>query len=199
MIARWFAVVSLTVLAACGGVFETAYTPLDPAVTRDWRVAEVNFSVPPGLTIGSPMMLAPDADIVWFGEPPGDRRDQVDAIMTDAIERAGATLDGNRAVVINASLIRFHAMTPVAVSQSPQGVHDIAFMIEVLDAGSGARLTEASRIDAALPALTGSAAVIADRQGQSQKVRITDYVAFVTAGWLGTAPDSRRSFSSLGR
>jgi hypothetical protein len=199
MVHRILACAAGLFLAGCVGVFTTEYQRLDPSVTREWQVAEVNFAVPPGLSLGSPSVMAPDADIVWFGEPPGDRREQVDAIMTEAITRGTERLQGQRPVIINASLIRFHAVTPLAVSQAPEAVHDIAFRVEVLDAGNGARLTQAMRIDASLPALTGAAAVIANDQGQSQKVRITDYVAATTAAWLGVAPDNRRSFTSLGR
>ena len=74
-------------LGACSDGFRTAYET--PVGASSWRVADVRVSVPDSLTVSEENILLPAADIVWQEEPKGDRRAQVDAIMTAAIKRAG--------------------------------------------------------------------------------------------------------------
>lgn len=172
---------------------------LDPAVTRSWKLRAVNFTVPEGLTVSNDNVLAPNADIVWHGEPFGDRRAQVHKIMEEGLERGGSALPGSKDVTIVSRLQHFHAVTPAAVSRSPAAVHNIAFRIQVFDSRTAEPLTEAQNIQADLEAFVGQAAVVAELQGQGQRARIVEHVAQVTAGWLGVGVDQRRQFSSVGR
>ena len=41
--------------------------------------------------------------------------------------------------------------------------------------------------------------VTAAIEGNTQRVRIVDHIARVTAGWFGMGPDQRRKFTSIGR
>ena len=100
---------------------------------------------------------------------------------------------------MSARLVRFHAVTPVAVARAPSAVHNIKFDLHVFDARTGEPLTERERISADLDAKVESATVVGAVQGDRQRVRIVRHLAAVISGWLGTGEDQRRTFSSLGR
>ena len=182
-----------------GGSFKTAYDPLPPDVARAWRLAEVRVDVPRTLVVSEAKSLLPTADIVWREDPLGDRYAQVDKIMTDAITRGADGLRGPRAVIIDVTVTRFHALTFEAELR-PQnwGVHNIRFTARVLDARTGEVLVPATDIRAELPALAGTQMREARRQGVTQKSMITNHVAKTVAGWLGTGPDNRGEFSRRG-
>ncbi len=187
-------------LAGCGGRWSTDFdAPLPGEVSRGWTVARVEVAVPPELSVSDSNLIAPRADIVWHGDPAGDRRAQVAAVIRDGVLQGTSDLAGPRPVAIGVTLSRFHAVTPRAVSAAPSAVHDIVYTMQVFDAETATPLTPATRIMADLEALTGSAAVVAAQEGRTQKARIRSHIAQVTRAWLGIGPDVRRTFVSLGR
>lgn len=186
-------------LSGCGRWQVYYEAGLDPAVTRSWKLADVTVSVPDSLTVSNDNTYAPNADIVWHGEPFGDRRAQVATIMEEGIRQGGAALPGTRNVTIVAQVQHFHAVTPAAVARAPGAVHNIAYRVRVFDAQTAEPLTQAQSIEADLEAYVGDAAILAEIQGQTQRVRIVDHIAKVTAGWLGVGFDQRRVFESVGR
>ena len=191
---------SLLALAACTDNWGTKYRdPPDPSETRLWRLSSVAVTVPDSLTVSNANTFAPNADIVWHGEDFGDRRAQVKAIMTEGLTRGARGLRGRRPVVLAARVVRFHAVTPISVDQAPSAVHNIKFDLQVYDARTRAPLTQAQRISADLEANVGTAAIVAAIRGDTQRVRIVRHLASVTAGWLGTGPDQRRTFEGIGR
>ena len=194
------AAAALALLAACSGTWETSYdAALDPAVTRGWHVDDVQVTVPDDLTTTEANTFAPNADIVWHGDPFGNRKLQVATIIETGITRAVDDLRGDRGVVISVTLEEFHAVTPKARAEAPSAVHNISYVIQVFDRRTGDAIIEPQRIRADLPAYTGAAAFEAIEQGQTQKVRITDHIEYVTEGWLGIGPDPRQAFGSVGR
>lgn len=182
---------SALALAGCSGRFKTWYAePLPPEVTRGWRVV---------VTVSEAKRLEPSADIVWREDPPGDRHAQVAAIMENAIRLGAKGLHGSRPVILQATMSRFHALTFEAETRlSNSGVHNINFVIQVLDARSKEVLVPPVDIDAALPALSGQQMRAARARGETQKSQITYHVAQTIAGWLGTGPDVRGSFTRMG-
>ena len=197
---RAFAALCAALLVAgCGGQFATDFEPLAPDLAPSWRLAEVQATVPRELTVSVRNLLAPSADIVWYGDPEGDRRAQVAAILEEGIRRGASGLSGGRPVVIGATLQRFHAVTPRAVSASPAAVHDIIYTVQVFDADTGLPLTLPQEIQADIEANVGAAAVVASNEGRTQKARITTHIAATTAAWLGIGPDNRREFVSIGK
>jgi len=198
---KTFATMSAVVLlSACSGQWATDYdAPLDPAVTRTWRVSSVEVMVPDTLTVSDENSFAPSVDIVWHGDPPGDRRAQISAIIEDAARRATEELRGGRRVSLSVTVAQFHAVTPIAVLRAPGAVHNIIFAAQVFDAAKGTPLTQPTMIQADLPALVGEEAFAAAQIGQTQKVRVTDHLIAVFKGWLGIGPDVRGTFESVGR
>lgn len=193
----------VALISGCGvsSAWRTDYpAALDPAVTGNWRVQGVKVTVPDSLTVSDENSWSPDADIVWHGDPEGDRRAQVARVMEEAIRSGAADLHGRRPVLLLATMTQFHAITPAVERYlNFSGVHDIRFTLQVVDARTHAPLTEAVAIEADTPALVGRAARDARARGYSQKDEVIDHVARVIRGWLGTGPDPRHHFSRLGR
>lgn len=188
--------------AGCVGTWTTDYSDaISPEVSRGWRISTVSVTVPESLTVSEENVYAPVADIVWRGDAPGDRRTQVAAIVKQAAQRGAAGLRGRRSVRLSVEVTRFHALSDTArLRLSQSGVHDIAFVARVTDARTGEVLAGPEAIRADLVAYTGEDALAAERAGQTQKVRITNHLARVFAGWLGAGPDDvRGSFRRMGR
>jgi hypothetical protein len=191
---------ALLAASGCASTFRTFYdSGVPPEVSRGWRVADVRVAVPATLSVSEAKTLLPKADIVWREDPEGDRRAQVAAIVETAARQGGSGLRGSRAVILDITVSRFHALTFEAERRmSNAGVHNIDFTIQVVDASSGQVLAGPDAIEAALPALSGAAMIEARRQGQTQKSQITAHLRATIAGWLGAGPDARRSFSRMG-
>jgi hypothetical protein len=188
-------------LSACvgGGTFETAYDPLPADVTRAWRLSDVRVNVPRDLTVSEAKSLLPQADIVWREDPLGDRYAQVGKIIDEAVTRGASGLRGARPVVIDVTVTRFHALTFEAEQRGQNwGVHNIQFVAQVSDARTGEVLVPATEIRSELPALSGDQMRAARQKGVTQKSMITSHVAKTVAGWLGTGPDNRGTFSRQG-
>ncbi|PIE16755.1 MAG: hypothetical protein CSA68_00990 [Rhodobacterales bacterium] len=190
-------------LSACGGGerWQTSYSDMiDPKVSKHWRVTSVDVRVPDRLTVSEQNSYAPNADIVWREDPLGDRRAQVDAIMTAAVKQGAAPLRGSRRVKLLITVKTFHALSEKArVMLNKSGVHNIEFLAQVIDARTGKPLTAVDDIKADLEAYVGYEAKVAVSKGQTQKRRITDHVAHVISAWLGHGKDVRNSFNRLGR
>ncbi len=191
-------------LSGCeiSGDWRTDYRDLiSPDVSRRWHVSKVDVIVPRTLTVSEANTFAPDADIVWRGDPMGDRYKQVDAIITRAAWRGVRKLHGPKPVILRIWMKQFHALTErTRYNLENAGVHNITFIAQVFDARTGKPLTEPDLIRADLIAYTGTAAIAAEARGETQKKRITDHVAKVIAGWMGAGPDDvRGSFTRTGR
>lgn len=185
-------------LAACEREWATDYDePLSSAT--NWRVSSVQVSVPDTLTVSDVNRFFVDGDIVWHGDPAGDRRAQVKAITTAGVKEAAQGLNGSRPVVLDVTILRFHGVTPITVARAPAAVHNMKFAAQVRDARTGQALTEPTLILAEMPALVGEEAYEAAQFGPSQKERVTAHIAETFSGWLGTGPDNRGTFISVGK
>ena len=193
--------VSLSLVTGCvEKTFRTFYdAPVPAEVSRGWRVADVQVVVPESLKVSEQKSLLPNADIVWREDPPGDRHAQVAEILRNAAVLGSRSLNGSRAVRLELTVSRFHALTFEAERRlSNAGVHNIDFAAQVVDARTGAILAGPTFIEAALPALSGVTMVEARARGETQKSQITAHLRNVIAGWLSAGPDARGSFRRLG-
>ena len=192
--------VVLFALAGCGGQWEVAYNqPIDPAISSQWRMVSVDVVVPDTLTVSNVDSLAPEADIVWWGEPEGDRRAQVAAIIETGVAQGARNLRGPVPVHFLVVLDHFHATSPRAQRIAPSAVHNISYTVRVFDNRNGQEVTSAIHVDADLEAYVGAQLAAAQAQGVTERNRIIAHIAAVTAGWLGVSDDPRRTFSGLGR
>lgn len=199
LLTRLCCVVALTAVAGCSGTFRTFYPePVPAAQSATWRLSSVNVTAPRTLKVSEAETFLPQADIVWREDPAGNRYEQVETIMRNAIKTGARGLQGARAVTIDVTMMRFHAMTFVAETRAPGGVHNIDFTLEVRDAKTGAVLFGPEAVEASFPAMTGEQMARARLAGQSQKSQITAHVAQTIRGLLGLGPDARQSFTGIG-
>lgn len=149
--------------------------PQQQQVLRDYQLHSVRFAVPADLTVSEANSYYPIADIVWRGDPLGNRAQQINAIFQTSIQAAGAGLSGQIPVTVDVELVRFHSLTE-RTRYSVGGVHSIKFDLTIRHAETGDIPEPTRRINGDLAALGGYAALAADNQGQTQKVRITTHL-----------------------
>lgn len=168
-----------TPLSSTGAAAEqiTKDTP-DAAPLTDVHVKAITITVPRSLTVSEANRYIPKGDIVWRGDPIGDRHAQVAAIFDTAITRGAQSVQGAVPVALDIEVARFHALTEKA-RYSVGGVHNISFELTLRDPATGAALSETRLVQADLDGFGGQQAINADARGQTQKVRITDHLAEV--------------------
>ncbi len=136
-----------------------------------WTVQDVRVNVPQTLKVSEANSLMPAADIVWRGDPYGDRRAQVREIIDLAVSQAALSLHGPEPVYIDIDLKKFHALSQKARA-TIGGWHTVKFTVHVRDAASGADVIQPFPIDIELPAYGGQKAINAEMRGLTQKLRI---------------------------
>lgn len=166
----------LTMLGACAGIddgFRDMPEGKQRAVARDYRIAAFDVLAPRSLVSSEDNLYYPIADIVWRGDPFGDRYEQVEAIFEEAGANAALSLDGDRPVRVTVQVTRFHSVTEKA-RVMVGGVHSMRFYLTVYDVGSDEPIEGPRFVIADLPAYGGETALAADREGQTMKVRILE-------------------------
>ena len=174
-------------LAACGAV-ETASrnAPFDlqpvtgAQVAPTYTVAAYEVRVPRELKVSEANLFFPPGDIVWRGEPLGDRHAQVENIFRDSIEMSRAHLPEGRPAKLDIEVKRFHGISEKA-RYTTGGVHAITFEIRLLDPETGLPLGATRTVRADLDAFGGARAMAADARGETQRVRITSHLSRVLA------------------
>ncbi|MEL6610133.1 MAG: DUF6778 family protein [Pseudomonadota bacterium] len=181
---KWCAVASALVSLGACSAYDPATrsapleTPALVAAQPSFDVTELKINVPKRLTVSEANSYYPRADIVWRGDAMGDRHKQVLAIFADSFQRGTAELEGVQPISVEVEVLRFHAQTEKA-RYTVGGIHSIKFNLTVRDAQTGQVIVPTRFVNADLPGLGGSAAIAAEAQGQTQKVRITDHLAYV--------------------
>lgn len=165
-------------LAACGTTAPRLDSTDAGQVSRSYDLQQFNFSVRADLTVSENDGYYPLADIVWRGDPIGPRKAQIAAIFETAADRNVAVLDGDVPVAVDVQLLRFHGVTD-RTRYSVGGVYNIVFQMTVRDARTGTVIEPARRIVANLDAPGGNRAVELEQSGQTQKVRVTDFLTQV--------------------
>lgn len=190
--------VPIVILSACGATSNGSLRPegsffsqpieVSAAEVTSWRTNAVRVQFAPNLRVSTnPNVQFPSEEIVWWGEPNGDRFKQVGAIMAAGIRRGTVGLAGPKPVDFEVTVNLFHAVTPRARNGSRFAWHDVSYSLRVLDSRTGQVLAIAPKIDADLEALRGETARQAESQGQTQKVRIQSQVALSINTWLNSS------------
>ena len=170
-----------TLIAACGSTSNistrSAPAAVAPVEARQipLTVSRIEVEVPRSLSVSEANSYYPIADIVWRGDPIGDRHAQVADILETGFTAGTAPLAGTIPVILQVQAVRFHSISEKA-RYSVGGVHNIIFDLTVLRAEDGLPLAPTRRVEANLPALGGTAAIEADRRGETQKVRIQGFL-----------------------
>lgn len=153
-------------------------TGMMPMSFQSARIAGVNVTVPRRLRVSEANVYYPRGDIVWRGEPIGDRHTQIQSIFEQAAFSGTHDMSGQTPVAIDLEVERFHSVSE-KTRATVGGVHNMRFFMTVRDAATGLPLAPRREIEANLPAFGGNQAIEAERKGQTQKVRVTGYLAQV--------------------
>lgn len=202
--------VALTLLAASVSACATVDTatrnaPMDttqlaaPQVAvapRNYRIQAFHFVAPSDLRVSEANSYYPIADIVWRGDPLGDRREQIAGIFNASINAATPNVTGSTPVIVDVTLHRFHSVTE-RTRYTVGGTHSIKFDLTVRNAETGAVLEGPHFISADIPALGGRAAIAAEQQGQTQKVRVTSHLAAVFTDFLTGVPGQETTAETI--
>lgn len=175
-------VLALT-LSACATTPSTTRSAMpDDAVLGfsqpDVRIDSFTVSVPKSLKVNERNTYYPIGDIVWRGDPMGDRHAQVKAMFEAGLRNAAPRIEGSRAVRMDVQVTRFHALSEKA-RYSVGGVHDIDFKYRLVDVATGQQIGPTRDVSADLEGLAGQAAMAADGRGETQKARIIAHLSRV--------------------
>lgn len=182
MLRRIFGIVVILVtLAACGAGPFTGQSDPRPQMARAYDLTGFSFAARPDLTVSESNQYYPSADIVWRGDPAGDRIVQIEALFAEAVRRnlgTGDALTATRSVTADIVLERFHGLTQRA-QFSTGGVYNIVFHLTVRDAATGDVIEPARRIVANLDAWDSAENARLEQAGVTQKMRVTDFLTDV--------------------
>ncbi len=162
---------NLTIASQGGGPM-----PLDPGATlmaAKYDVTGFNVIVPRTLKVSEANTFKPRADIVWHGDPTGDRYQQVGDILTAAATRATTGMADGRPVTLDIALVKFHGVT-AKTRYTIGGMHDLRFDLTVRDAATGEVLDGPRLVVADVKAAGGDQAIAEEAAGFTQKVVVTN-------------------------
>lgn len=152
-----------------GSIPEAGARVLAPLYT----VRELRVDVPRELRVSEANVYYPMADIVWRGDPIGDRHAQIAAIFEAAGAQATAGMSGPREAIVAMRIVRFHGVTE-KTRYSFGGTHNMVFDLTVLDPATGAVIDGPRRVEADVRAAGGAAAIAEEQAGRTQKVVVTE-------------------------
>lgn len=155
------------------------------AVAIPLNVTQVVITVPASLRVSEADTWYPLADVVWRGEPRGNRLEQVQAIFDEAAARGTADLNSGVAVVAEVEVTRFHCVTE-KTRNTIGGTHALHFKLTIRDAATGAVLDGPRLIYADTKASGGSKAIAEDYAGRTQRVVVVERLAQVLHDELAT-------------
>lgn len=146
-----------------------------PVMLRSYDLRRLRFGALPDLVVSEEESFYPIADVVWRGDPVGPRIAQIGAMFEEAAARNQSILNGTVPVDVDITLVRFHGVTN-RTRATVGGVYNIIFDLTVRDARTGAVIEPARRVVGNLDAPGGGRAAAQDTAGQTQKVRVTDFL-----------------------
>ena len=152
-----------------------------PMMTKQapsYDVVDVAVSVPKSLSVSEANSYYPKGDIVWREDPMGDRHAQVKTIVEAAAENAVASVDGKLPVRLDIQVTRFHALSQKS-RYSFGGMHNVNLMVSFVDPATGVQVREPRLVVTNLEAFGGDEAIAAEMRGETQRVRLTSFLAHV--------------------
>ncbi|WP_372613413.1 DUF6778 family protein [Aquicoccus sp.] len=162
--------------------------PTAAATAPAMQVDAFQVRVPRSLKASEANLFYPPGDIVWRGEPLGDRHAQVQKIFEQSLEMGTQGAKGAVPVMLDIEVNRFHALSE-KTRYTVGGRHEIRFVVNFLDPETKEPVAKPREIDATFKGYGGTRAVEAERNGMTQKVRITNHLAGVFQKELGVKGD----------
>jgi hypothetical protein len=181
------ALVALVAVSACGWTDRiTRNAPVDvtlpvPQVPA-FALAALEVDVPLRLEVSESPMLYPFADIVWRGDPWGDRLAQVRALFEEAGAAARAT--EGRPVDVGIEVVRFHGLTQRA-RYATGGMYSIHFKMTLRDPETGLPLGEPKLVNATLEQFGAYHATFYDANGITERQVVVSHLMRVLRAELG--------------
>lgn len=146
-----------------------------PVMDRSYDLREFRFQAPSDLKVSESESYYPTADVVWRGDPQGPRVSQIRDMFEYAVDRNRGVVVGRRPIDLEVALVRFHGVTN-RTRYSVGGVYNIVFDLTVRDAMTGAVIEPTRRVVGNLDAPGGEEAVRLEQSGQTEKVRVRDFL-----------------------
>lgn len=159
---------------------------IETVQTPSYDVKAVHVSVPRSLIVSEADSYKPFADIVWHGDPEGDRYAQVKTIVDAAMARATQGMRQGRPVVLDVSVTKFHALTH-KTRATIGGQHTLLYILTMRDAATAEVLHQA-KVNATVPGAGGAKARSEEAMGRTQKVVITEALIESLQKELGPKP-----------
>ncbi len=170
---------------ATQGVQRTA-APTAVPLAAMFQIVDLRVSVPRSLEVSEANTFLPNADIVWRGDPLGDRYAQIETILMDAGQIVMGRGQG-RPAVAELVVTRFHGVTE-KTRYTVGGNHNMRFDLTLRDPDTGAVLFGPKKVVADVRAAGGAKAIEEDRIGRTQKVVVTERLREVIQRELGLRP-----------
>lgn len=164
----------LTLAASNGEVLVQG--PVQKVLMGQYVIKDVRITVPQTLRVSEANVYYPIADIVWRGEPIGNRHKQVSAIFAEAAAAASSHLTNGPEVIVELEVTRFHCVTE-KTRYTVGGTHSLHFNLTVRDASSGQVLDGPRAIVADVKAAGGAQAVAEEQMGRTQRVVVVESLA----------------------
>lgn len=153
--------------------FEAAL-PTEATAMQDWSIEAVDVVVPRSLSVSEANTLKPRADLVWRGDPHGDRYQQVETLMQDALAAVLKPREGAATpVIVTLTVTRFHAITQRA-RYTVGGAHEIEFQLALHHAKTGIPLADPRPVALTFRASGGRQAIEEEAQGRTQSVVVSE-------------------------
>lgn len=165
----------MSLAAGCGPGKSATQRTTRPVIARSYDIQGLRFIAPPDLTVSEREGFYPRGDIVWRGDPYGPRVAQIESMFLEAFERNQVVLKGRTPVNVDIRLVRFHGVTDMA-RLTAGGVYNIIFDMRVLNARSGEVIEPTHRVKGDLSAPGGRRGKALIHKGQTQRVRVTDFL-----------------------
>lgn len=150
-----------------------------------YDVQQVAITVSSKLKVSEANVFYPIADIVWRGEPRGDRHGQVQAIFQQAFAQAVPPMATGRKVNVAIEVTRFHCLTE-KTRYTVGGTHSLHFTLTVSDAETGQIIDGPRPVVADIKASGGAQAIAEDQMGKTQRVVIVSRLTEVIRRELAT-------------
>ncbi len=136
-------------------------------------VQSVNVIVPSSLRASEANVFYPLADIVWRGEPLGNRHEQVRQIFREALGTATDGVTTGRPAIVEVNVTRFHCLTE-KTRYSVGGTHSMHFTLTVRDAVTGEVIDGPRPVVADVKASGGGRALAEEAAGRTQRVVVME-------------------------
>lgn len=160
-------------IASQGGPMPQTLPEGGALLAPKYEVTGFKIIVPRTLKVSEANTFKPRADIVWHGDPAGDRYQQVGDILTAAATRATTGMGEGRSVTLEIALTKFHGVTE-KTRYTIGGMHEMRFDLTVRDAATGEVLDGPRQIVADVRAAGGERALAEEAAGFTQKVVVTN-------------------------